>query len=373
MQRTSRSLWRTGLILIGITLVFLLVSELCVRAGLWVYDFQPDYRTKSDAYAGQSWAVPYFNEDQRAPLEWQSYVYWRHQPFNGVYLNIDQNGHRSTFNVTDAERSRQIYFFGGSALWGVGVRDDYTIPSLVSRQLAEAGCRDVYVINYGEIGYVSTQEVVALLLSLRQRKPPAMVVFYDGVNDTWSALQNAQAGVPLNEFNRRAEFALESGQGLHWMLIKQLGMYRLAEILARRAATVIPNPVASNAELKQQVLASYEANARVVSSLAKEYGFVPYYFWQPVIFSKPKLSHWELGEVNKSGLGVREFIMDVYAAARRSEGLKALANFHDISGVFDPITETLFIDTWHTSERANAIIAKEIIEVLQGTLGCAPS
>ncbi len=96
---------------------------------------------------------------------------------------------------------------GGSSLWGFGARDDQTIPSLLARNLDQRGWR-VELKNLSEIGYVSTQELIALVRELQAGYRPDVVIFYDGVNDTTSALLEGEAGLTTNEVNRRQEFNL---------------------------------------------------------------------------------------------------------------------------------------------------------------------
>ena len=76
---------------------------------------------------------------------------------------------------------------GGSSLWGFGARDDQTIPSLLARKLLERGI-SVEVKSLSELGYVSTQEVIGLFRELQEGYRPDVVIFYDGVNDTTSAV-----------------------------------------------------------------------------------------------------------------------------------------------------------------------------------------
>ena len=49
--------------------------------------------------------------------------------------------------------------FGGSTMWGTGARDACTIPSLLARALQGRGM-SLEIINFGETGYVRTQEVI---------------------------------------------------------------------------------------------------------------------------------------------------------------------------------------------------------------------
>ena len=70
--------------------------------------------------------------------------------------------------------------FGGSACWGYGARDDYTMPSELSRRL-NAATPHFHVYNYGEPGYTFTQGVLSLITRLQAGARPDYVIFYDGL------------------------------------------------------------------------------------------------------------------------------------------------------------------------------------------------
>jgi len=100
------------------------------------------------------------------------YVHWRHPPFQGQYLNVSRDGLRATWNPPPgghraAAPPVRTFTFGGSAMWGYGVRDHYTTPSHLSRLLHAQGYR-AEVTNYSEIAYVSTQELITLLRRIQR-------------------------------------------------------------------------------------------------------------------------------------------------------------------------------------------------------------
>ncbi len=98
-------------------------------------------------------------------------------------------------------------------MWGYGVRDDSTVASLLSKRLAEKTGYNAEVFNYGQIGYVSTQEVLLLYELLGQGLRPDVVVFYDGINDSFTAYQSGIAGLAQNESFRVREFNLLAAIG----------------------------------------------------------------------------------------------------------------------------------------------------------------
>ena len=204
----------------------------------------PDPRVVAEGYGGATWPVVHYRELEQLQERWQPYVYFRQKPFRGKTITIDDDGLRTTWQSPRSPRDRgerrsvKILMLGGSSLWGFGARDDQTIPSLLARSLHEKGWR-VELKNLAEIGYVSTQEVIALTRELQAGYRPDLVIFYDGVNDTTSALLEGEPGLTTNEVNRRHEFNLlqspaRLAAALAVKLVKDSGSYRFAQMVRRR-------------------------------------------------------------------------------------------------------------------------------------------
>ena len=99
---------------------------------------------------------------------------------DGTYTHVRDLARRSY--EPDAEPVLEVWFFGGSTLFGIGQRDEHTIPSEIAR-LAEADGIPIRVRNFGFPSYESWQEVGLLRRALQQRPAPDLVVFYHGAND----------------------------------------------------------------------------------------------------------------------------------------------------------------------------------------------
>jgi hypothetical protein len=193
LGRLVRDAW----LILGLSLLLFCLVEAGARLVLLVHrqvGHPPvfDRRIRADTYSDSAFARAYYEEfDGRGTaIRWRSYVYRRRKPFHGKYINVDTAGLRITPAPTPpapaSTRPLTVFMFGGSTLWGTGARDAFAIPALVAGELRHAGL-NVEVTNFGESGYVSTQSLVALLLELRAGRRPDVVVFYDGVNDTFSA------------------------------------------------------------------------------------------------------------------------------------------------------------------------------------------
>jgi len=153
-----------------------------VKAG--ANEARTDQRRALSPYHNAPWADRYWREFVSSNrVEYHPYVIWRRRPFVGETINVDSFGLRRTKNTQCSDRSFTIWMFGGSTLWGSGSPDEVTIPSLLAAEYARDG-HPVCVRNYGEMAWVSTQEVIKLLLELKHAaRKPDLVVFYDGAND----------------------------------------------------------------------------------------------------------------------------------------------------------------------------------------------
>jgi len=372
--------------ILGITLVVLLLAEAGFRTIFAVRDRfaaapAPDRRVLAEGYGGDTWPVEHYRELGLLEERWQPYVYFRPKPFEGSTIRVGSDGLRATWQppVADDDRpqreSVKVLMLGGSSLWGFGARDNQTIPSLLARALFDRG-RRVELKNLSGIGYVSTQELIALLRELQVGYRPDVVVFYDGVNDTTSAFLEREAGLTTNESNRRREFNLlqspvRLAAALTAKLVKDSGSYRFARAVRRRfdGGSAVSGPAPSDEIIRRlagDVAGRYIANIRIVEGLSREYGFRPLFFWQPIVFTKLALVQLEREEAERYAWTERMF-RAVYTRIQASPDLKPDPAFHDLSGIFDDTEGLVFIDYCHTTESANARIAAAMADrVIEG-------
>jgi hypothetical protein len=330
---------------------------------------------------------------------WYPYVYWRTAPYSGECVNIDNDGIRRTWTAPqagNAGRRLRIFMFGGSTLWGWQIADDYTIPSLLARDLASKGIGNIEVTNFGQLGYVSSQEMIALLLELRSGNIPDLVIFYDGINDSGSALASGVPGITINEEHRVEEFKAFHGD------VRTMFKYRLilaVRLVARSALGQVLSGLVDNlispafdtnatgrirvwarADLKKEqdvgpaaslsgrVIDLYRQNCNAIAHLGEQYGFASFCYWQPSLWSKAHWSKYE-GTIaegdrleNSAAAGV--FMRDVYkriheTSARFEPGEPG--RIHDLSRVLDEHSDSCFVDVVHVvNPDCNQTIASSI-------------
>jgi hypothetical protein len=380
---------KTAWCLVGVSLAVILAGDLLLRLVFSVKDTWIDEPKKvwgafpalrSHDDQAQPWQIQY--ESEHAPsnqLEWHSYVYWRRHPFEGKCINVDAKGIRNTWKAPSIAGSAQssrprIFVFGGSTVWGSAVEDEDTIPSFISKQIAATGMA-ADVINYGELGYVSTQEVLTLILRLQAGDVPNVVVFYDGLNDCGSTFQNEMGGLPQNEENRRSEFGLSKNSvRIRTLFYQQLtdvvpGLSRLADALRSRLLPThsLPAgmPMAANNADRQQLAADgvriYEANLKLVEALAQEYKFSCHFYWQPSLLTKQHLTDFESQQIEDILPRWKAGLQAIYEELPRSEALQHDCRFRDLRFVFDNVPDTVYVD-WlsHVNKLGNGLIARQI-------------
>lgn len=351
--------------ILGIALVLLLGLDAAVNAYLVRRD-QDFFRAYMNAYPDPDHAwVPAYTEEflQHDKALWRPYVYWRRAPFLGQYFGVDERGLRHTWNAPHraAERPLRVFTFGGSTMWGTGVRPDYTLASWLARDLEQAGIA-VEVTNFGEGGYVTTQELLTLLLELRRGNVPDLVVFYDGVNEAATAYQNGKAGFTSNESHRAEEFNVDERRSrLEKLLALVPGLRRFTAGLGKRLAKSYAIPPEKAGTLTDDTIRVYRENVRVVELLGREYGFASLFYWQPVIFSKDHLAPNEV-KAEADFRYIREFNLDVYERIKADAWLAARPTFHNVSDIFRTTETGVFADFCHLSEHGNEVVARRMAQ-----------
>lgn len=366
-------------LLLGISiLLFVLLEVVCyfilvIKDGIYTSTSRVfDSNIEAYPYNKVPWYDDYRKEFDICTVKWEPYLYWRRKPYKGNYINISKSGLRvvpnQEVNSNNRDRALRLFMFGGSTMWGTGARDSFTIPALVAKELRNRGIR-AEVINFGETGYVSTQEVIALLLQLQRRNIPDLVVFYDGANDTYSTYQQRIAGLPQNEYNRIKEFNITNRPLDMTMTAIREGASSLAithimnGVFRRIGIKDINQKKVSNDEARliaKETLNIYSNNLDLIKSLAESYKFKCLFYWQPTIFGKNKLSDYEKVEYTKQQQ-LENIFSEIYIILTNKESsVSSEKSFHDLSDIFHNLEEPVYIDWIHLSEKGNIFIAQEM-------------
>jgi lysophospholipase L1-like esterase len=332
----------------------------------------------SPAFAGDSWAAEFWLEESARVKVRKVYVpfrLWGVTAWHGKYVNNDESEMgiwRRTINPVsrncEPKQMVKIWMFGGSAMYGTGVPDWATIPSKLSRELNSRGANCVVVINFGVEGYVTNQELIALMEQLKADRHPDIVIFYDGVND--SAVAGPTAGpVRAHHIYETIKARIEGTLAGRFDFLTESYTFHVVRLglqaLHRRRSPGLTPP---ELELKAAaVLDNYEANLRVLRTLGKAYGFQTLCFWQPSLWYGHKpLVPFEQHEVD--AIEARSdpwdpVLIEVYKEAEQRSAKEK--DFVFLGGLFDSVKDPVYLDNVHLGPRGNELAAHAIEEYIE--------
>lgn len=372
-HRSSRVAWSVvaiSLLVAGVTFTLRVRAERTATT--------PNFR--SDTYVmprhpaalkGVPWADDLDNDlaGATSQLVYTSFTGSSIRDFSSRYVNVKNRERRSyTPRIAPGRRPIEVWFLGGSVVFGFDQqRDDHTIASAFARR-AEAEGIPVRVHNFGSPGWVNMQATVLLAILLERRPPPDVVVFLDGINDI-----AAQAGVTANP--RGAPGApTEISAGTFRSLLANSG-----EIPGATAAP--PSPVApvdsrlrDPVRLPKAIAEAYGVGTDIATRLASSYGFAVRFYWQPTLFTRDPLDPGE--EPLLRAQGIDDDVLGVLRALNRRIVEALPPGVVDLTGAYDTVDGPLFTDNAHTNERgaeaAATAIFRDVRPQLRQTRGGPP-
>jgi lysophospholipase L1-like esterase len=370
------------LILIGI--MFFSV-EAALRAGDYLISTNNrtevnDKRQLLSPYRGENWAIDYFNELSEVPRGYEQFLGWRRGQYEGEYININSSGVRKTWNPplmsVGTNGHKTIYMFGGSTVWGTGARDDYTIPLQLAKVLHKNG-HNIEIINYGESGYIFFQEIINLIILLRDGLRPDYVIFYDGVNDVYGAYQSGVAG-KINNFERISHKLATPYPSTTVMLKKitkkilSFQWSKIHECIVTIHKSIVPSPkfteIASSytelqlEELADDIVGDYQSSVDLLKNLSLIYNFEYLVLWQPVIYTEEYILDEELTAAVRAG---DKSAKKLYQSVDRMLREEDMLNFYNLSDVLKGRKETFYIDYCHLSEKGNQVVGEKIYSIIE--------
>lgn len=310
----------------------------------------------------------------RKDPQYVQFLGWANKPYQGKYVNVDAQRGRKTWNpeASPGQTPEVVYLFGGSAAWGFGVRDDYTIPSYFSRFLHEHGNRFV-VSNYGEPGYTFTQSIVHLILKLREGKRPHYVIFYDGFNDLYAAHQHGVAGTIHNigMINEKLQMRYRDiiWRGIVEAFRKYCMIYQAINgVYIHYHPTAKYQEVAVNysdidlQSLAKSVVDDFKNSMNLLDHLSQVYNFHYIVFWQPSIYTERKA----IGENIKEDPRLEDVSLGkICRYANEFLQKESIPHFYNFTDALRDRTGPVYIDVAHISEPGNELIAKEMYQVFK--------
>lgn len=354
-------------VILGVALLLMTILEVSLTS----YYERADKRERQSAakaaansgvYANPDVAEEYFKEltDAKARV-WASYTQSQQTDYAGKFINIHEGTRRtwSSEAIKDDKRTRlKIFFFGGSTLWGLGSRDDFTIPSLVAKMLAENGI-SAEVTNYAVIGDVTTQSLIRFVLELRKRNVPDLVVFYGGSVEAFSACYEGEPGVPLGNSNLEKISPKKEAKARISIRLENFALVKLLTGKTQLAGCSKKLDVLSDGALDV-----YLGNVRFIEAISRSLSFKTLFYLEPQLSDKTHRTKYEEDQLLKSekrlpGKNDLYSLMRSKLVKREGESLQQNV-FHDLRTIFADVVSPIYMDGGHYGEDGNDRISRRI-------------
>lgn len=269
-----------------------------------------DPRTDDPAMGGVPWAEEYFRELNSIRATYWPFVLYRHERYEGRYVNGEGWTRRSYQpRLPAGAEAPLLAFYGGSTAFGVGQRDLHTIPSELAR-LAEAEGYPVRVRNHGMRGFVAWQELHLFELISADGERPDLAVFYDGTNEVYAQRQEAVRGDPtdteVDQVGERLATPPEnpagpgradegrpgvSARALWDAYVERSAVHKAArrarELISGEPAGASPTQSTEDYEREERAIglaavSVYERSRALIQDVGRRFDVEPVFFWQPV-------------------------------------------------------------------------------------------
>ena len=359
------------------------------------------------AFRDAPWAAELLAEQATLPGVRDTYLGYRLDSLTRKYTNV-VDGARVSYEQPGDTKKLTVWFFGGSAMFGDGQRDEHTIPSEFAR-LAEAEGIPVEVRNYGRPGIAMWQELELYEQLVGSGEQPDLVVFYDGFNDLAWQLNVLLTTVPVNVYDanaadsasaaarqqisadiaatkarpRTTSTAATSPSGFEAVVDAywdQAGSRRVYDAVdevvngsdapktqfakgVQQHATSSAPADPQNIQAAKNAVAIQKRASRLAAAVAAGQGADSAFFWQPNAFTKQLLpdeqpyTHMDLYEAQR-------WVPAVTEARKLLRG----SRFVDLGSALDGAGTPVLWDFVHTNEEGARLVAAAMLDSLRPKL-----
>ena len=297
-------------------------------------------------------------------MTYYDYITWRRDDYTGETVNI-VNGIRLSSNPDKINKNApKVFFFGGSTIWGTGVNDENTIPSIYSKMTTNN------VVNFGETAYLSRQSLAYLNNIIINNSLSDMsnikIFFYDGVNDVSNNCRSENDGLGSDQEKSIQEKMKKKTQLFSFnktfaQLQNFINKILQKFIISNTVVKVSNNLYNCSSDKKKalKVAKSLVDTWEVVSDIVENRGGKFIAILQPVAFyGNPSVNYLELTN------GIYKSLADQYKAVYPliiQLASERNFNFIDLTDAFDDC-ENCYIDFCHVSPQGHKILVSKLIK-----------
>lgn len=313
----------------------------------WFRKIPPAYADTDPAWVRRHWM-----ELNQIEAVYRSNIGWRHAAMAGQTLRVEGPYLQRRTENPPTPSPKQVYFFGGSSMWGVGADDAGTIPSLFASHTG------IHSENFGEHGWVAHQSLLLLIQLLQSGHRPDLVVFYDGVNEMQKC--RTELTPDAHERERQFEAVLRASSRpdsfAHFLAPVMALAQRVGGALGVRRGGPEWYECHRNPQKAEAIANLLLQDWQLAKQLVESHGGAFVGLLQPVAyFSRTRLDGLKLSEADRTQYAA------IYPLLR--EKIARGGQFHDLSSVLDR-DEAVYLDWCHLSRRGNERVAARIGEIV---------
>lgn len=360
-------------------IIMLILVEVLGQAALFVkrQAFPIECRDPNEATC----PIQPFQADQLNAIISDPLTGYRWQPgFESEWININALGFRGDeVDLTPAEDTYRVVMVGGSAAFGVGVRDDETIEHYLQAELGERMAGSVEVINAGVTSYLSSQELAQILYHVTALEPDLIIV-YDGRNDVYfgtsprwqphytPAMQDQRENTRYPDARSFSQTRL--GTFLSTKSAIGIAFNQLKLVISRSPVS----PGGQTLEMNEAAIDVYQLNLERMVSAAELENIDIMLVMQPSLAAGDKpLTDAELDYIEFArGEGYYDLLAEYYpdgTAALLQVGEDRGVPAYDFTTIFDSVEETIYLDEVHLTPEGNQMVADNLADLVLQQFG----
>lgn len=309
------------------------------------------------------WGEEMFEEMENATVKYTSYLGWVPNEFSGKHLNIDAKGRRKTsFNKNNNIYKKKVAFFGGSTMFGFGVSDDFTIPSITS----ELSKGEYLIENYGVNGYKSLQSFLKLNFLLSENNQIDISIAYEGVNEINYLLSDIDTPYSHSQETRMKGIISENGSNSEYDFVNYLKKINnpLLYIIKNK---LVKNQFSNDVLIKNKVeiIAKSTLNSwMLMKDKIEKKGLIFICILQPNIYTQDYiLDNYINLNLNRKKI-YKLYYKNIKRLLKTVDYSSLRVNFHDFSHKLNG-TKGVYMDEVHLTPKGNKIISEEILKILE--------
>ena len=285
---------------------------------------------------------------------YEPWVQFRNADYEGKFVNVRHFTRKSipdAFYPAQSSDTLDIYFLGGSTLFGFNVTDAETIPSQfvqLYKEKAGGNAKAIRVFNMAVPYYYSYQELMQLSHVLYTGNRPNIIIQLDGLND-FNFIQSS--------FYRRPHFTYIIEDVFN--MDPATGKFHFKDTFDR----MTKDPANVPAEIvNKQAIDFYFENMANTKMLAKDFQSKAFFFCQPVPFYNYPNQQQDPVCDKDTNTRFNKIYPEVELRGRGVE------DFYFLGNMLQNEKQYPFVDGYHYSPYMNRKVAAAILEKISAAL-----